>query len=74
MVVRKPLEKMDIEALISNGAKVKEDLNPESKKWSAVNLRISSEMLKEVDLAVSKRIGISRTGWILEAIHQKLQG
>lgn len=77
MAVRKPLEKvkeeMDIEALIDSGAKVKEDIVVR-KKWPIINLRISEEMLRNVDHAVSERVGITRTGWILEAIHEKLKG
>lgn len=74
MSVRKQLEKkeVDVEALIDQGAKVKEDSRKE-KKWVIVNLRISSDMLEEVDEAVGNRVGITRTGWILEAIHEKLK-
>jgi hypothetical protein len=76
MGVRKPLEKakeeVDIDALIDGGAKVKEDFKRETKEWLMVNLRISADMLKEVDNAVADRVGITRTGWILEAIHEKL--
>lgn len=74
MSVRKPLEKkqdVDVEALIDSGAKVKEDIK-EKKKWPIINLRISEEMLKDVDGSVGRRVGITRTGWILEAIHEKL--
>ncbi len=77
MSVRKPLDKLkkevDIEALIDNGAKVKEDTKKQEKQWEAINLRISSKMLKEVDEAVDNRVGITRTGWILEAIHKHLR-
>lgn len=77
MAVRKPLEKVreevDVEALIDGGAKVKEDFK-KRKKWQNINLRISEEMLRDVDEAVSQRVGITRTGWILEAIHEKLKG
>lgn len=76
MGVRKPFprknEIVDIDALIDTGAKVKEDSLVEDKKWVYVNLRISQEMLIEVDEAVSERVGITRTGWILETIHEKL--
>lgn len=76
MGVRKALEKakenVDVEALIDGGAKVKEDLKKETKKWPIINLRIAEEMLKAVDCAVERRVGITRTGWILEAIHEKL--
>lgn len=81
MSVRKPLEKskeeakekVDVSALINQGAKVKEDLKKETKDWTVINLRISTEMLQEVDEAVKNRVGITRTGWILEAIHKHLR-
>lgn len=75
MSVRKPLEKsrVDVDALIDGGAKVKEDLKKDTKEWRIVNLRISSEMLDEVDRAVDDRVGITRTGWILESIHRHLK-
>lgn len=73
MGVRKPLAKVDVEALIDAGAKVKEDYKKESKEWIKFNVRISKDMLKDVDEAVGERVGITRTGWILEAIHEKLK-
>lgn len=77
MGVRKAPEKVkeevDVEALIDAGAKVKEDLKKEVKEWNVINLRISTEMLQEVDEAVKNRVGITRTGWILEAIHKHLR-
>ena len=78
MSVRKKLEKevkstIDIDALINKGAKVKEDIIEDSKKWTYINVRISSEMLKDVDITVDDRVGITRTGWILEAIYEKLK-
>jgi len=78
MSVRKKLEKpkieeVDVDALIEKGAKVKEDQVAESKKWTYMNLRITVEMMGDVDEAVEERVGITRTGWILEAIHEKLK-
>lgn len=77
MGVRKPLAKqkvaVDVDALIDAGAKVKEDYKTAGKKWPIINLRISAEMLNGVDEAVDNRVGITRTGWILEAIHEKLK-
>lgn len=64
----------EIEKLITKGAPVKEDKNKKKeKKWTSLSLRIPSEMLIEVDKAVSKRVGIYRNGWILEAMHEKLR-
>ena len=82
MSVRKPLEKsqnhqpmLDIETLISRGASVTEDnrMEAERKAWTHLNLRISIEMLNNIDEAMKERVGISRTGWILEAIQEKIK-
>ena len=79
MSVKKPLEKpktadVDVDALIAKGAKVKEDMHhDEKKKWTFINVRIPTEMLQSVDNVVSNRVGITRTGWILESIHEKLK-
>lgn len=78
MSVRKKFERpkddeVDVDALIEKGAKVKEDRVQESKKWTYMNLRIAVEMINQVDEAVSERVGITRTGWILEAIHEKIK-
>lgn len=77
MAVRKPLEKtkstsVSIDDLIDKGAKVKEDFISE-KKWTNINLRLPVNLLEEIDKCVEKRIGITRTGWILEKIHQSLK-
>jgi predicted DNA binding CopG/RHH family protein len=76
MGVRKPLEKakveVDVDALIDGGAKVKEDFKREESEWKVINVRISTEMLKAVDNSVQKGVGLTRTGWILQAIHEKL--
>lgn len=72
MGVKKPLVKADVDALIDKGAKVKEDFKKDGKEWAMINLRISSEMLYDVDAAVKNRVGITRTGWVLEAIFEKL--
>ncbi len=79
MGVRKPLKKtmmnsIDIDALIEKGAEVKQDKkNKIERKWSQVHLRIPTETINIVDDIVYDRAGITRTGWILEAIHEKLR-
>ena len=76
MGVRKRIEKekeeIDVEALIDKGAHVKEDQKKENKEWTVINVRISTDMLQAVDKSVGRRVGITRTGWILESIHEKL--
>lgn len=78
MAVRKPLEKIisdiDIDALISKGAHVIEDNKKESntKKSTHINLRIPKDMLAQINDCMKRRVGISRIGWILEAIQEKI--
>lgn len=67
------IEEVDVDALIEKGAKVKEDRVEESKKWMIINLRLPVEMCESVDRKVQDRAGMSRTGWILEAIQEKLK-
>jgi hypothetical protein len=73
MAVRKIEKRVDVDALIDQGAKVKEDFKKQEKEWVMVNLRVPKDMLRAVDAAVDRRVGISRTGWILEAMHEKIQ-
>lgn len=79
MAVRKPVEKPKqseayIDKLISKGALVLEDIKlEEEKKNTHLNFRLPTEMLKKVDEALKDRVGISRNGWILEAIDEKLK-
>ena len=45
----------------------------ENKQWAVLNLRISIDMLEQFDEAVTNRVGINRTGLILEAIDEKIK-
>lgn len=73
MAVRKPLEKIDIDQLISKGANVIEDERTDNTKtWKHLDLRIPTKLLLELDKVLEESFGISRTGWILQAIHEKL--
>lgn len=71
MAVRKPVKKINVDALIEKGARVKNDTV--LKKSVYLNLRIPYHLLQQLDQAVEARIGINRTGFILEAIQQKLE-
>ena len=78
MVVKKSLEKksdpkISVDKLIDKGAKVKEDNTELARKWTNLNLRITKDILDTIDAILENRIGISRTGWILEAIQEKLK-
>lgn len=74
-MVKKALPRVDIEKLIDKGAPVKEETKVEESKdlWTNINIRISRVMLKEIDDAVKARVGITRTGWLLESFDEKLK-
>lgn len=58
--------------MISRGAKVLED-SEETHGWKTISLRIPNSLIEDVNKEVKKRYGLSRTGWILEAMQEKLK-
>jgi hypothetical protein len=68
------------EKFISGGGLVQADISHEEKaisqkskeEWTKILIRIRSNILEEIDQLVLDRMGMTRTGWILEAIQEKL--
>jgi hypothetical protein len=66
--------------VISRGGHVVADRAEESqersvakkKEWMTFGLRIKVSMLDQIEREVEKRAGISKTGWILETIQERL--
>ena len=73
MVIKAQMRKVNVEELIDKGAPVKADIEKKQKRWKIFNLRISEDMLEQVDKAVEESVGITRTGWVLQAIQEKLK-
>lgn len=79
MIIKKKQEKEDLESLrkeiISNGGAVKESTKPKDEKltWTNICVRIPTSLLNDVDKTVKKRFSVSRNGWILESIQEKLK-
>lgn len=68
-----PKEEKYIEEVILKGShNIKEISSYSNKRWVIINLRITPEMVSKVNDALKSRVGINRTGWIQEAIHEKL--
>jgi hypothetical protein len=67
MVVRK------LQKVIDKGSDVSFD-KISNREWINFSLRIRKDLLKGIDSAIEKRIGMTKTSWILEAIQEKLQG
>jgi hypothetical protein len=64
--------KKKIEEVIDKGAGVKEDEDSRL-EFVTISLRIPKDMLKQLDNHVkNNRVGISRNGFILEAIDKKI--
>ncbi len=71
-MVKKALSKSDINKLIDRLIDKGAPLKKEIKEWTNIQLRISTSMLQEIDAVVKTRVGITRTGWILETLHERL--
>lgn len=68
MVIKKKLE---LEKVINKGGHVTAD--GKNEEWATFTLRIKFDMLRQIEEAMKDSVGISRkTGWILQAIHEKL--
>lgn len=61
-----------VEKIINNGGHVKSDIQP-SKRYKMLCQTVRLDILQHVDEAVAERPGISRNGWIQEAIQEKLK-
>lgn len=68
MVIKRRIE---IEKVIDKGGQVSNDAK--KKQWTIFNLRINQQMLQQIDEALEETVGISKTGWILQAIQDKLK-
>ena len=67
------------EKFISGGGLVVADLEEQVEEcakldeWIKINLRIRKDAVNQIDKLVSSRMGVTRTGWILGAIQEKLE-
>lgn len=66
-------KKAEIEKVISRGGDVVSDKKADPKEWVILSLRIKTSMLKDIEEAMEDTVGISRTGWILQAIQERLK-
>lgn len=75
MAIRK-LEKKEpptLEEMIDKGGEVAADKTEDKKGWTHFTLRIRKDLSADIDEVLEHRVGISKTGWILEAIQEKLR-
>jgi hypothetical protein len=60
-----------IETFIQKGADVKKDQTID--EWTQISFRLPKKFLTKIDYLKNKRPGITRNGWILEAIQDKFK-
>lgn len=68
------LEKERKRFIQSAGTLQKDSIQEKPVEWKVLQLRIKQEAVNQIDQIVSDTMGISRTGWILQAIEEKLKG
>lgn len=67
------LEKLRLQA-IAKGAPVYADRETKPKKeWTEFCLRIRTSTLEDIAKIIEERAGISKTGWILETIQERIK-
>jgi hypothetical protein len=57
--------------IIGKGANVFAD-KKQPQAWSNFTLRLRNDISEEIDIRLEKRVGLTKTAWILEAIQEKL--
>lgn len=72
MVVKSKCHQKSIEEVIDQGAHVIEDRVRVSNDWTLISVRLPKEMLKIIDEARSKSVGLSRNAWILQQLQNAL--
>lgn len=61
------------EQFIRGGGLVASDIKKEeAEEWTKISLRIKVKAIAQIDEMISKKMGVTRTGWILQAIEDKL--
>lgn len=86
MTIKRPIVKENIEKseenlekarenFIRGGGQVSADIKKEASKeeWSRIVLRIKTEAIMQIDAMIEDTMGMTRTGWILQAIEEKLK-
>ena len=79
MVVRAKIEKNEIEIekermkIIQQGAPISSQKNHDIKEWTNFTLRIKTQMIDDIEECLKDMAGLTKTGFILQAIQEKLR-
>jgi hypothetical protein len=69
---KKPASTPSVEKVIERGGHVAADRNNDQ-EWTNFCLRIRKDIVERMEGLISQRLGMTKTGWILEAIQEKLK-
>lgn len=73
MAIRRLQAESTLEEVIQKGASVKADREKKKKEWTNFTLRIQKNMSENIDKYLESKAGISKTGFMLQAIQEKLE-
>ena len=71
MTIRKKISDKSLDRIISKGGHVTADLDVVKPEWTTLCLRITSELIRNIDEI--KSVGTSRNAWILSVIEKELE-
>lgn len=64
--------KKRLEDVIDKGAGIKEEGVNNDEEYVTISLRMKKGMLKKLNECVKNKVGITRNGWILQAIDKQM--
>jgi len=72
MTIKRKIEKTELNKVIEKGGHVTADMDTKA-QWTTFTLRIKRKMLKEIGEAIEDIEGLNKTGFMLQAIQEKLK-
>jgi hypothetical protein len=69
----KDVEKARQDFIKGAGLVAADNKQPSTDEWTRIVLRIRGKAINQIDRLISNTMGVTRTGWILQAIEEKLK-
>lgn len=75
MILEKKIKKTEDDhiKIITKGGHVAEDLKCNKSGFKHINLRLPEDMFHAIDKYLDQCVGITRNGWILQCLDEKLK-
>jgi agmatine/peptidylarginine deiminase len=72
MVISRKSTEKQAEDFILKGGSISDETQ-DKVEWTTICIRLPKKMLKEIDSIVKRKVGIKRTGWILQTIQSEIR-